>query len=138
MKWLVRALLSLIVLAAAYGALNYLASERVEVVTLHTVDATGQPKDTRIWIVDRPIDGRSAAFIRTREGSGWYARLAAAPDFELTRGATRARYTAVAHPELRDEINRMFRDKYGWGDAFISFTLGGRDDAIALELVPKQ
>ena len=131
MKWLVRALVALLVLGALYGALNYLASERVEVVTLHTVDAAGQPKDTHIWIVDR----QGAAFIRTREGSGWYARLAAAPSFELTRGAVRARYTAVSHPELRDEINTQFRDKYGWGDAFISFTLGGRDDAIALELV---
>ncbi len=132
MRLLVRALIALLVLGAAYGALNYLASERVEVVTLHTVDPAGLPTDTRIWIVDR--DG--AAFIRAREGSGWYARVRAAPNLELTRGERRARYTAVARPELRDDLNRLFRTKYGWGDAFISFTLGGRSDAVALELVP--
>jgi len=130
--WLVRTLVALLVLGAAYGALNYVASERVEVVTLHIVDASGQPSDTRIWILDH----QGAAFIRARESSGWYARLTAAPDIQLTRGDVRARYTVVSHPELRDQINAMFRDKYGWGDAFISFTLGGRDDALPLELVP--
>ena len=109
MRLLVRALIALLVLGAAYGALNYLASERVEVVTLHTVDPAGLPRDTRVRAV---------------------------PNLEVTRGERRARYTAVARPEWRDDINRLFRAKYGWGDAFISFTLGGRSDAVALELVP--
>ncbi len=132
MTWLVRMLVALALLGAAFGALNYLASERVEVVTLHTADANGQLKDTRIWVVDH----QGAAFIRARSGSGWHARLTAARHIEVTRGGRRARYTAASHPELLDEINATFRDKYGWGDAFISFTLGGRDDAVALALIP--
>lgn len=132
MKLLVRVLIVLLVLGATFGALDRLASERVEVVTLHTVAADGQPRDTRIWIVDR----NGAAYIRARESSGWYARVKARPDFELTRGSQRARYTAVPHPELRDEMNGLFRAKYGWGDAYVSFTVGGREDAVALELVP--
>lgn len=74
MKWFIRTFAILALLGAAFGALNYLASERVEVVTLHTVDATGQPQDTRIWTVDR----EGSAFIRARHGSGWYARAGCA------------------------------------------------------------
>ncbi len=132
MKILVRVLAVLVALGASYGALNYFASERVEVVTLHTVDAKGAPRDVRLWVMD--LDG--ATYLRTRTGSGWYSEVQAQPGFEVTRGAVRQRFTGVAHPELRDAINKAMREKYGWGDAFISFTLGGRDDAIALQLVP--
>ncbi len=132
MKILLRVLAVLVALGAAYGALNYFASERVEVVTLHSVDAQGAPRDVRLWVMD--LDG--ATYLRTREGSGWYSQIQAQPSFEVTRASVRQRFTGVAHPELRDAINKAMREKYGWGDAFISFTLGGRDDSIALQLVP--
>jgi predicted outer membrane lipoprotein len=132
MKIVLRLLIALVVLAAAFGALNYLASERVEVLTLHTLDAAGAPKDTRIWVLDH--EGRS--YIRTSEGSGWHARLVAQPTFDITRSDVRATYTATERPELRDTLNPLFREKYGWGDAFISAMVGGRESAIILELVP--
>lgn len=132
MKLFIRIIISLLGLAVVYGGLNYLASERVEVVTLHTVDTDATPRDTRIWIVDR----NGSAYIRARETSRWYARVRAMPNIELSRGSQRIRYTVVPHPELRDELNSRFRNKYGWGDAFVSFTIGGRSDAIPLELVP--
>ena len=132
MKILIRGLSILLVLGAAYGALNYFASERVEVVTLHTLDDKGQPRDVRLWVIDH----EGAAYLRTKNGSGWYTQIQAQPNFEVTRGASRERFTGAPEPELRELINRGMRSKYGWGDAFISFTLGGRDDAIALRLVP--
>ncbi len=132
MKIALYLLAALLVLSAAFGALNYLASERVEVVTLHTVDAAGQPKETRIWVLDH--EGRS--YIRTSEGSGWHARLVANPTFEITRDGDRRTYSSAQRPDLRETLNGLFREKYGWGDAFISMIVGGREQAIILELVP--
>ena len=132
MKLALRLLIALVVLAAAFGVLNRLASERVEVVTLHTLDAAGEARDTRIWVLDH--EGR--AYIRASPGSGWHARLAARPTFELTRGGVRRTYSAVERPELRDTLNTLFREKYGWGDSFISASVGGRARSILLELVP--
>jgi hypothetical protein len=60
----------------------------------------------------------------------------AQPTFDITRGDVRATYTATERPELRDTLNPLFREKYGWGDAFISAMVGGRESAIILELVP--
>ncbi len=132
MRFVRRLLVALVVAAAAFGLLNRLASERVEVVTLHTLDAAGEAKDTRIWVLDH--EGR--AYIRSGPDSGWYARLAARPTFELTRGGVRRTYRAVERPELRDTLNARFREKYGWGDAFITAVVGGRQRSILLELVP--
>ena len=122
----------LLLLAIAYGAMQYFASERVEVVTLHTLDAGGQPQDTRLWVMDY----QGAAYLRTHSGAAWYARLQARPNFEVTRGGVRARYTGVPHPELSATINQLMREKYGWGDAYISFMVGGREGAVPVRLVP--
>ena len=106
MKILVRVLVALVALGAAYGALNYFASERVEVVTLHTLDEKGAPRDVRLWVAD--IDG--ATYLRTKTGSGWYRQIQTQQSFEVTRGAVRLRYSGVEHPELRDAINLAMRE----------------------------
>lgn len=126
---------SLAALVLGFFTLQYLASERVEVVELHTVDTKGETVTTRLWVVDH--DGR--AYLRVGAGgSGWYARLTANPDVRLTRrGKTRA-YLAVARPEKSEIINDLMQQKYTWGDSFIATVLGGRDGSIPVELQAPQ
>jgi Uncharacterized protein conserved in bacteria (DUF2255) len=121
-----------LVVVVVFG-LQALASERGEVVVLHTHDASGAAKDTRLWVVDH--DG--SAWLRAGgPDSGWYQRVATDPLISVTRGATEVRYRAVAAPEQRAVINELMRAKYGWGDQFIGWMIGGRETAIPVRLEP--
>jgi len=121
-----------VVLAATFG-LEWFASERIEVVVLHTHDASGAAHDTRLWVVDH--DGSPWLRAGSVE-SKWYKRVAADPQIGLTRGATELRYHATPVPAARDVINDLMRAKYGWGDLFIGWMIGGRDTAIPVRLDP--
>ena len=124
---------SLLLVIVVVFVLQYVASERIEVVELHTEDAAGQEVTTRLWIVD------DAGFQYLRSGgieSGWAARIVGAPDFELTRNGNRATYRAVPREDKRDRINQLMRAKYTWGDRVISVLVGDRDAALPLELHP--
>ena len=121
-----------LVVVILFGLERY-ASERVEVVVLHTHDASGAAHDTRLWIVDH--DG--SAWLRAGgPESGWYKRVAADPAISVTRGATEVRYRATAVPEQRAVINELMAAKYGWGDRFIGWIIGGRETAIPVRLEP--
>jgi hypothetical protein len=54
----------------------------------------------------------------------------------LERDGTTAPYRAEPRAELAAEINRLMRAKYGWRDAYIEWTVGGREDAVAVALMP--
>ena len=129
---IITASLIVLVVVVLFGLEGY-ASERGEVVVLHTRDASGGAHDTRVWVVDH--DG--SAWLRAgRPESGWYQRVAADPEITVTRGSTDVRYRAVAVPEKRAVINELMAAKYGWGDRFIGWMLGGRDGAIPVRLDP--
>jgi hypothetical protein len=118
------------VLVILFGLESY-ASERVEVVVLHTHDASGAAHDTRLWVVDH--DG--SAWLRAGSPeSGWYKRVAADPSISITRRSTEMRYRATPVPEQRAVINELMHAKYGWGDQFIGWMIGGRDRAIPVRL----
>ncbi len=126
--------LGLLVLAAVllFG-LQFAASERVEVVQLHTLDEMGEEVTTRLWIVD------DAGFQYLRSGdttSGWAARTLSETGFELTRNGSRARYMAVPRADKRDSINALMQAKYTWGDRVIAALVGDRDVSVPLELHP--
>jgi hypothetical protein len=122
-----------LLLLVTFLGLQWFASERVEVVVLQTRDASGALEETRLWVVDH--DG--ALWIRAGGvESGWYQRVAAQPMIELTRAETHRVYQAAAVPEQRAAINALMRAKYGWGDRFISWMIGGRDDAVPVRLEP--
>lgn len=123
----------IVLLVAAVLGLQILASERVEVVELHTIDAEGEPQTTRLWIVD---DG-GFAYLRTgTEGSGWFSRLQANGTFELTRNGERKRYGAVLRQDKSSRINELMQQKYTWGDTLIGLLLGSREGSIPVELRP--
>ena len=112
-------------------ALNELASERVEVVELHTKGESGEEITTRLWVVDH--DGHP--FLRAgHEQSGWLLRLRSVPAVRLTRNSETLIYEALPSAELRDVINKAMLDKYTWSDTLIGALLG-RDDSIPVKLL---
>ena len=118
---------------ALIGIAQTAASERVEVVELHTVDASGEPQTTRLWIVDDEGFG----YLRVGgDGSGWFSRLQANGEFKVTRQNSTASYTAVLRQDKRERINNLMNEKYTWGDDFINVLVGGRDGSIPIELHP--
>ncbi len=111
--------------------LQMAASERVEVVELHTMDETGEAVTTRLWVVD----DEGYSYLRVGgDGSGWFTRLQANGEFELTRDEQRLRYRAVLRHDKSERINALMQEKYTWGDSLIAALVGSRDGAIAIEL----
>lgn len=109
------------------------ASERVEVVEMHTLDHQGEPMSTRLWIVDD--DGQQ--YLRSGNGTSlWFERIQANPNFEVTRNGITEVYTAQLRRDKRDHINALMHEKYTWGDTLISLITGARDAAIPVELHP--
>ena len=111
-----------------------LASERVEVVELHTVDEAGEPVTTRLWVVD----DEGYQYLRVAaDGSGWFTRLLANEQFTLTRKNQTATYTHVQRPGKSEQINSLMQEKYTWGDILIGYMIGSREGSVPIELHPK-
>ena len=128
--WLAGILLGL---AFILVGIPQIASERVEVVDLHTTDVDGEAVNTRLWIVD---DGGYQYLRVGADGSGWFSRLQANGKFQVTRNGTTASYTAILREDKADTINQLMRTKYTWGDSVIAAMVGGRERAIPVELHP--
>ena len=107
------------------------ASERVEVVEMQTLDEQGEPMITRLWIVDD--DGQQ--YLRSGNGTSlWFERIQENPSFEVTRHGRTEVYTAELRPDKRDHINALMHQKYTWGDSLISLMTGSSDAAIPVQL----
>ena len=111
--------------------IQLIASERVEVVELHTLNNEGEEIITRLWIVDD--DGYQ--YLRVgADGSGWFDRLQAAEMVDITRNDRRYSYSWTTRQSKSAQINGLMREKYGWGDSFIGHLTGGRGGSIPIEL----
>ena len=111
--------------------IQLIASERVEVVELHTLNNGGEEIITRLWVVDD--DGYQ--YLRVgADGSGWFDRLQAAEMVDITRNDRRYSYSWTTRQSKSAQINELMREKYGWGDSFIGHLTGGRDGSIPIEL----
>lgn len=132
MKYLYWAGGVLITLLVGVFLLQMIASERVEVVELHTLDADGETAITRLWVVD----DEGYPYLRAGSGdsSGWLARILDNDSFELTRQGVTQRYEAVLRPDKNARINELMKQKYTWGDAIIGVLVGSREKAIPVEL----
>lgn len=120
-----------VILGIGFISLQMLASERVEVVEIHTLNEAGEELTTRLWVVDY----NGSAYLRSSDDqSGWLRRLKQNQTITVTRAQTSSRYRAILQPELRDNINQLMQEKYTWGDTFIGLVVG-RDDAIPIRLV---
>jgi hypothetical protein len=126
--WLVGSVLGVIVL---FFVLQTAASERVEVVELHTIDAEGDAVTTRLWVMDH----EGMQYLRVGgDGSGWFARIQANKTIQLTRGDATKTYESKTRPDKSELINMLMQDKYTWGDDFFAAMFGGREGSIPIEL----
>ena len=127
--WFVGIFLALILTLVG---LQVAASERIEVVELHTIDEAGEEVVTRLWVVDH--DGH--AYLRGETDSGWFTRLQVADTISLTRGDETGDFTHTVKNENIDTINELMREKYTWGDRFIEIAMGSRAESNSIELTP--
>lgn len=134
-KYAAISLAAIVVLVLAILILQRLASERVEVVELHTLDANNELQTTRLWVVD----DAGYQYLRVgADGSGWFSRLQANAELELTRDGNRQRYTWELRPDKSALINTLMQEKYTWGDSVIGALVGSREGSIPIELQPLQ
>ena len=111
--------------------IRLVASERIEVVKLHTTNNQGEEIITRLWVVDYG----GYQYLRVgADGSGWFDRLRAAEMVDITRNGRRYSYSWTTRQSKSARINELMRDKYGWGDSFIGYLTGGRGGSIPIEL----
>ena len=133
MKILLRLVGIVVVLLVLVGGGLQLASETGEVVTLTTLDETGEPATTRLWVVE--IDGYQ--YLRSGDpGSGWYQRILANPNVRVERDGKEATYTAVPDTSKVGEVNRLMAEKYGFSETYIRTILGSREKSIPIRLEP--
>lgn len=123
----------LALLAIAIG--TYLAGEQTEVVVLRTIDTKGVPRETKMWVVDH--EGVPWVRVANPERQ-WFQRLLVDPRAELVRQGTTRR--VVPEPrksvEACTEIDRQFREKYGWIDWWYGVLLRRHAIPIRLDPVP--
>ena len=132
MKLALKILGGLVLLLALIVVVEVIASESGEVVVVTTVDADGNPAETRLWVVDR----EGSAYLRSGSPqSGWFQRMQANPAISVVRGEETLQAIVEPDVSLRDTVNGLMREKYGWADAYISM-LFGREDATPIRLVP--
>ena len=129
--WLVGIILGL---ALIIGGLQVVASERVEVVQLHTITEAGEEVVTRLWVVD--YNGH--AYLRGDNDSEWFKRLQSSRKFTLIRGEQTGDFTHRVKNENIDTINQLMRKKYTWGDRVIEMAIGSRAESNAIELTPEK
>lgn len=135
MRWLIRGVITVVLLGVAVGGTIMGASEMGgEIVTLRTRDAGGEWVETRLWVVE---DDGSAWLRAGGPTSGWFVRLEAEPAIEVERGGTTATYTAVPvrDPVRRDRTHALMAEHYGLADRIIGLIRDG-DQSIAVRLDP--
>ena len=116
------------------GGLQVIASERVEVVQLHTINEAGEEVVTRLWVVD--YNGH--AYLRGDNDSEWFKRLQSSRKFTLIRGEQTGDFTHRVKNENIDTVNELMREKYTWGDRVIEIAMGSRAESNAIELTPEK
>lgn len=128
--------IAVVVLALALGGLYLAMAERVEVVVVHTRDASGDHA-TRVWVVD----DAGFAWLRTgADNDTWLARLRSNPAVELERGGATKAYTAVV---LDDEatvarVNQLSLEKYGWSEDLLRALTPADAKQVAIRLDPRE
>ncbi len=119
------------------GVAQLLASESGEVLVLETLDAAGEPHQTRIWVVEEA----GALWVRGGPDSGWVQRLLDNPEVRAERADHQAPFLAVPQRDhaARERVNTLMRDKYGLADRFIALTMGDtdREGSLPIRLDPR-
>ncbi len=128
-----RAGAGLLALVVAFLIVQTLASERVEVVELFTVDEKGEEVVTRLWVVDH----EGTPYLRAGDGgSGWFGRLQESPEIKVARDNEILSYRAIPDPSKSAIVNQLMQKKYTWGDTFFATVFGSREGSTPIGLHP--
>jgi hypothetical protein len=136
MRWIAIAVAALLALFVAFVGTMYMAMESGEVVVVSAAEPSGTVQSTRLWVVD--ADG--FAWLRTgNPDSAWLARLRADPEIEVVRDGESRRFRAVltTEPAVRDRINALVLEKYGWAERLLRAVMLEPERATAVRLEPR-
>ena len=131
-----RALHLAAVALVAVGVATYVSGEQTEVVVVRTQDGEGATHDTKVWVVDH--DG--VPWVRVANPRrAWFQRLSQNPHALLIRGGVERAVIARAEdaPEVREAIDRRFREKYGRTDWWYGVWVRRNPIPIRLDPVPQ-
>jgi hypothetical protein len=120
----------------AGGLATYVAGEQTEVVVVRTLDRDGAAHDTKVWVVDY----EGVPWVRVANPHrAWFQRLSQNPHAQLIRGGVERAVVARADesPEVREAIDRRFREKYGRTDWWYGVLLRRNPVPIRLDPVPE-
>jgi hypothetical protein len=127
---------ALLVIAIVFGAfLAYCVAHLLlievgrEVVVLHKWVPEGEPRSTRLWIVD---EGDVAYFHHGYPDSAWILRLSEDPFVTVERAGVTRHYRATPDPESDARVHALMRAKYGVADRWVRFLAGGTEDCPAM------
>jgi hypothetical protein len=135
-RWIAIVLGALLALVVAFLGLVYAAMESGEVVVVRAADAQGATHETRLWVVD--TDG--FAWLRTGDPDNpWLVRVRANPEIEVVRDGESRRFHAVptTEPAVRDRINALTLEKYGWAERLLRAIALRPERATAVRLEPR-
>jgi hypothetical protein len=123
-------------LLVAFAGGIAILSESGEVVVVQTFDESQRAHDTRLWIVD---DGDEQWLRAGNPTNRWYQNILRDPSVRVTRGPETRAYRAVPadEPVMRDRINQLMEEKYGFADRAIG-KLGRGDSPVPIQLEPQQ
>jgi hypothetical protein len=127
-----RTVLIAVGLLLAFPIVAIVLSELAEVVVIHTVDASGEPAETRIWLVE---DREGHWWIRGDHQSGWGQRARSHPEVTIQRGGQRQHFRAILVPSQREAVTALMREKYGLADWMIA-AMRNEDTTIVFRLDP--
>ncbi len=126
----------LAVLLIAGGGIFAASELGGEVVVLTTQDASGAPRETRLWVVD---DAGSMWLRAGQARNAWLRRLQANPSVRVERAGQVGNYRAVpvAEDAARLRVHELMAEKYGWADHLIGLIRDGAA-SIAVRLDPAE
>lgn len=118
--------------AVAFGAVTWWALESSGVAVLHTRQADGSPRETRVWYVEHA--GSIWVEAATAE-RGFLLDIRRTPESVLSRGPEAFAYRAevVDAPSGHERIRTLLREKYGWRDWWIGL-LQDTSRSVAVQL----
>jgi hypothetical protein len=133
-RLVLRALLALFGIAAiAAVALLALSELGGEVALLRTRDASGEWRETRVWVVEWD----HSPWLRAGARRAWFARVVEDGEVELVRDGLPSRYRAIPFRDAptRERIDQLMRERYGVADRVIGW-IGRSRDATPIRLEP--
>jgi hypothetical protein len=117
---------------ARASAPDWNAAAGVQTVEIVTTNDDGTPRDTTIWLA--VVDGQG--YIRTGH-THWEGNIERNPEvvLRIDRAEYPLRAEFVEDAALRARIEQVFREKYGFSDAFIGMFRSG--DPKIMKLAPR-